>query len=90
MSQDLYNTRLYWVGLRGAAKLDGVSRKLSQAPQCLPGVTVECIDWAPEIHCAMVMPAASGWRDLTADEVQAVRDWLTQYLQPEAAHAAQC
>lgn len=82
MSHDLYQTRLYWVGHRGIAKMDGVALSLSGPPQCLPGVQVDCIDWAPEICCAMVMPAASGWRDLTATEVHALREWLKRYVQP--------
>jgi hypothetical protein len=80
MSDDLYRTRLLWVGIRGVAKLDGVERRLTQPPQCLPGVKVDCIDWAPGIHCAMVMPAASGWRHLTAAEIEAVRVWLRAFV----------
>lgn len=85
MSVELYRTRLYWVGIRGSARLDGVARELTQRPQCLPGVQIDCIDWAPEINFAMVMPAASGWRDLTADEIKLVRAWLEHYVKgPQA------
>jgi hypothetical protein len=59
-------TRLYWVGMRGIAKLDGREVKL-KAPPHLLGLHIEAIDYVPGL-LATVMPSRSGWRDMTADE----------------------
>ena len=67
MSAALYLTRLYWVGGRGVAKLNGREVLLAGPPH-LPGLRVEAIDYAPHV-VAMVMPRREGWRDLTGTEV---------------------
>jgi hypothetical protein len=63
-------TRLYWVGMRGSATLNGRCVRLTHPPQ-LPGVQVEAIDYAPGLRVAMVMPRRSGWRDMTGEEISA-------------------
>lgn len=66
MIAELFPTRLYWVGMRGVARLAGREVKLS-APPHLAGVRIDAIDYVPGV-LATVMPTRAGWRDMTADE----------------------
>lgn len=66
MIADLFPTRLYWVGMRGIARLNGREVKLS-APPHLVGVHIDAIDYVPGV-LATVMPTRAGWRDMTAEE----------------------
>jgi hypothetical protein len=83
MSHALYTTRLYWVGMRGIAKLHGRQVKLV-APPHLPGLRVDSLDYVPEIRLASVMPSGHGWRDMNADEIRAADVLLRQLTQPES------
>jgi len=76
MSHHIYPTRLYWVGLRGIAKLEGHEVKLV-APPHLPNLQVEALDYAPNV-VAMVMPRFGGWRDMFADEIEAAERLLRE------------
>ena len=82
MSLELYPTRLYWMGLRGTAKLNGAAVHLVRPPH-LPGLAVDGIDYAPGV-VAMVMPRMARWRDMTPDEIaaaeQLLQDLTTQPL----------
>jgi hypothetical protein len=78
MSEALYATRLYWAGTRGYAQRDGRPVRLA-APPALPGhplLLVDAIDYTPSVHVAMVMPRHCGWREMTAEEVQAADQFL--------------
>lgn len=66
MIADLFPTRLYWIGMRGIARLNGCEVKLS-APPHLARVHIDAIDYVPGV-LATVMPARAGWRDMTAEE----------------------
>jgi hypothetical protein len=72
---DLLPTRLYWVGLRGLARMNGREVALSAPPDI--GTTLEALDYAPG-EVAVVMPRREGWRDMTAEEVAAARRLLEQ------------
>lgn len=82
MSHALYATRLYWVGMRGIAKLHGRQVKLV-APPHLPGLRVDALDYVPEIRLCSVMPYGHGWRDMTPDEVRAADVLLRELTHPE-------
>ena len=75
MSHDLYTTRLYWCGMRGVAKLHGVSIRLTRPP-VLGGVVVDAIDYVPEVRMATVMFPFSGWREMTRTEVKEADAYL--------------
>lgn len=75
MIADLLPTRLYWVGLRGVARMNGREVRLTVPPDI--GVPLEAIDYAPG-EVAAVMPKREGWRDMTAAEVAAARRLLEQ------------
>lgn len=86
MSPALYRTRLYWVGLRGYAKLDDREARLPGPPKLpgLPDLRIDAIDYCPDVQVAMVMPKFGGWRDLTAEEIAAARAYLQALLPPES------
>jgi hypothetical protein len=70
-----YTTRLWWYGSRGAAKLWGVERQLSEPPTVL-GTVVDAIDYVPEIGLKQIQPRGDRWRDLRDDEVKACDELL--------------
>lgn len=70
-----YLTRLYWAGGKGYARLDGEEIRLTAPPQCLPGVTVDSIDYVPGGVC-MVMPRFNGWTDLEGPQIAAADAFL--------------
>lgn len=85
MIADLFPTRLYWVGLRGVARLNGREVRLSTPPAI--GVDLEAVDYAASADgtvIAMVMPRRSGWRDMTADEIATARRLLEQLTRETA------
>ena len=79
MIADQLPTRLYWIGMRGFARLNGNHVKLSAPPQVLPGLTIDGIDYSPG-HVCMVLPRHAGWREMTAEE----RAGAEQVLQDKA------
>lgn len=89
MSAALYRTRLYWVGMRGYAKLEGREARLTGPPKLpgLPELRIDAIDYCPDVQVAMVMPKFGGWRDLTAQEIAAARAFLANLLPPETEAA---
>jgi hypothetical protein len=79
VSIELYQTRLYWDGARGAAKDRGVTIVL-HAPPVLPGLAglaIEMIDFAPYV-VAEIMPAREGRRLMTRQEIEAVEALLRE------------
>lgn len=79
MIADLFPTRLYWVGLRGVARLRGRECRLTEPPAI--GVEFEALDYAAGADgtaIAMVMPRRAGWRDMNTDEIAAARRVLEQ------------
>ncbi len=84
MSHALYATRLYWAGTRGGiAKLHGRSVAL-YAPPHIDGAPVVSIDYVPEICLRQIQPIASGWRDMTDDEVRQADAVLRAVVTPAA------
>jgi hypothetical protein len=83
MSQDLYQTRLYWVGQRGVAKLHGCSVPLT-APPMLAGRQPLAVDYTPEVRVARVLCPQAGWREMTAEEIRAADDLLRAQVLPWA------
>lgn len=84
MSHALYATRLYWMGTRGGvAKLHGRCVSL-HAPPHIGGAPVVGIDYVPEICLRQIQPIASGWRDMTDDEVTAADAVLRAVVTPAA------
>jgi hypothetical protein len=71
MSAELYRTRLFWDGRRGIAKSEGVSVELLDAPPVAGVAHLTEIDYAPQVHVAMVRESANGWRDMTHTEILA-------------------
>lgn len=82
MIAELFPSRLYWIGMRGTARLQGREVKLT-APPHLVGVHIDAIDYVPGV-LATVMPSRAGWRDMTAQE-RAEADRLLAELTKEAA-----
>ena len=82
MSEALYQTRLYWDGRRGIAKVDGVSIELRRCP--LPMPTME-VDYAPATRSSQIRESAQGWREMTAAERKACDAVLDQLLAFRAA-----
>lgn len=78
MSLDLYPTRLYWAGGKGAAKLDGEAVKLSVCPQIFPGVVIDAIDYAPGGTVAQYMPRWGGWHEMDGAQRDACMAYLRQ------------
>ena len=72
---DLLPVRLYWVGMRGVARANGVEVRLTTPPAI--GTDMEAMDYAPG-EVALVMPRRQGWRDMTPDEIAAARRLLEQ------------
>lgn len=84
MILDLYPTRLYWVGHRGVASLEGKSVRLISPPH-LPGLRIEAIDFIPEPGgVQMVMPKAERWRDLEPAERDAAMALIRHLVAQEA------
>lgn len=82
MSHALYATRLYWASSRGGvAKLHGRCVPL-HAPPHIGGAPVVGIDYVPEICLRQIQPIASGWRDMTDDEVTAADAVLRAVVTP--------
>ena len=67
MILDRFPTRLYWVGGRGVARLNGVELRLVECPQFLPGLVIDAIDYAPDV-VSMVMQRFGGWRDMDGEQ----------------------
>jgi hypothetical protein len=86
MSAELYQTRLYWVGHRGVAKLHGCSVPLTAAPM-LAGRRVVAVDYTPEVRVARVLCAQAGWREMTTEEIRAADDYLRAHVLPWARAA---
>ena len=83
MIASLMPTHLYWVGIKGVARLNGTSGTLEGMPH-ISTEDVVAIDYAPGL-CAMVLPRHGGWRDMTPQEVQAAQEVLrTITHQPDA------
>lgn len=76
MIADRLPTRLWFEAGRGVARLNGHSRLLTQPPR-LPKTEVCAIDYAPG-EALIVQPMHEGWRDLRADEVEAVKALLVE------------
>lgn len=76
MSAALYPNRLYWDGRQGCAKFCGDGVELAAMPLIdgLPMWTTE-VDYAPGV-VAMLRERADARRDMTGDEIRAVRAWL--------------
>lgn len=75
MIADLLPVRLYWIGLRGVARMNGREVRLTTPPDI--GTPMEALDYAPG-EVSMVMPKRQGWRDMTPDEIAAARRLLEQ------------
>lgn len=75
LMSDVYPTRLYWAGFRGVARLAGNEMRLTRPP-AMPGIAaVDGVDYVPGV-LAQVMPRGERWRDMTMDEIEAVRTFL--------------
>lgn len=75
MIASLMPTHLYWVGLKGVARLNGTAGTIEGMPKLSGTDDIIAVDYAPGL-CAMVLPRHSGWRDMTAQEVQAAQEVL--------------
>lgn len=76
MSDALYAVRLTWQGWRGHMAFDGVHVDLKQAPPVLALLGFVSIEYSPGVRVAVCQPVAYGERDMTLEEVAAVRGWL--------------
>ena len=74
MSIDLYPRRLYWDGRSGAAKWDGVERRLIAWPEI--GIVVAEIDFAPGIVAQIRPNTWDRMRDMDPGEIAASRAYL--------------
>lgn len=81
MGDDLWQTRMRWYGYSGCAKLHG-RRVPLVAPPLIPGITVVCIDYVPEIGMRMVQPLGEPLRDMRDDEVLVVDALLRELCGP--------
>jgi hypothetical protein len=81
VSLELYQTRLYWDGARGAAKDRGLTVILHAAPVLpgLPGLAIDVIDYAPFV-VAEIAPAREGRRLMTRQEIEAVEALLREVV----------
>ena len=75
MIADLLPTRLYWVGLRGVARLNGREVRLTAPPDI--GVPLDAMDFAPG-QLATVQHPVEGERDMRPEERAAARRLLEQ------------
>lgn len=86
MIADLLPTRLHFAALRGGvARMAGVEVRLTEAPDLGAGPVDRC-DYVPG-EIAAVMYPRQGWRDMTAEEIDAAKA-LLERLTKEARDAA--
>lgn len=77
MSSALYNTRLYWDGIRGIAKHDGVAVDLRAWPAAALPVRPLSIDYTPEVRRAEIHLAGETHpQAMTGEQKTAVFAWL--------------
>lgn len=76
MSAALYPNRLFWDGRQGCAKFGGEGVELASMPHVdgLPMWTTE-VDYAPGV-VAELRERCDAKRDMTSNEIRAVRAWL--------------
>lgn len=87
MSDALYVVRVYFDSGRGCVKAHGVYQKITSAPE-IPGLpTLEMIDFAPEVQCAMLRPHMGERREMTGAEALAVAAWLRTVQADGGNHA---
>lgn len=85
MIADLLPTRLYWVGLRGVARMNGREVRLTAPPAI--GLELDAIDYAAGADgrvVAIVMPRRAGWRDMRSDEIAAALRLLEDLTRKDA------
>lgn len=78
MSADLYFTRLWWYGQRGASKLHGRTVWL-QTPPIICGKEVVMVDYVPEISLQRIQYPGESPRDMIrspVDEVKSCDEFL--------------
>lgn len=78
MSDALYAVRLTWQGWRGHLAFGGVHIDLMQAPQILARLGFVSVEYTPALRVSVCQPIAYGERDMTLEEVRAVRGWLEE------------
>jgi len=68
MSDELFDTRLWFYSGHGIAKLHGCIVKLIKAP-VLRGLEVDELDYCPDTGTAEIQPVRCARRDMTRDEI---------------------
>jgi len=87
MSIALYQYRLFWNGRQGAARSGRYTRVLAKVP-VLPGsetLSIEEIDYAPEVNVAQLRETGDDWREMSDAEVAGAETLLAMLATTEAA-----
>jgi hypothetical protein len=77
-----YQTRLYWAGGRGFAKLEGEQVRIPSCPQIFPGVVIDAMDYVPGV-IAQYMPRFMGWADMSGEQMAACDAYIREVFGAE-------